>query len=147
MNRLDTLRSHLEQGGRPFGRWTDDIRQLVTTAQAARDLVHCPPHEFGPEHVVTLDSALAPLLAKEAGLHPGAVGDPDDGRHECPIDGCDRRVPFQILTCYPHWRLVPRDLQRLVVRLWRDNPGADYLAAREEAIGVVNAKIDYGSRR
>jgi len=64
-----------------------------------------------------------------------------DGKHECPVDGCARRVPFHTLMCHNHWSMVPRDLGRRVLRLWSDERGQQYFAAREEAIGAVNAQL------
>lgn len=64
--------------------------------------------------------------------------------HKCPVDPCGRYVPFGRLMCWSHWRMVPRDLQRLVWAQWNNghiaDPGA-YLKVRQEAIDAVKGAI------
>ncbi len=61
--------------------------------------------------------------------------------HECPADGCRRRLGFGVLMCGCHWRMVPRDLQREVYRTWARGRMPDpvaYMAARQAAVFAVN---------
>jgi hypothetical protein len=61
---------------------------------------------------------------------------PQDGTHPCPIPGCCyRRLPFGLLMCPNHWRLVPRALQKQVYAAWnRGQPSTDYKHVRAAAI-------------
>jgi hypothetical protein len=59
--------------------------------------------------------------------------------HECPIDGCTRRVPSHQLLCAPHWRAVPRDLQRALYRTWDNGRGAGTDAHNEAMHAVIHA--------
>ena len=46
--------------------------------------------------------------------------------------------------CRKHWRLVPPDIQRRVYATWARGRGAgtdEHIAAMDEAIGAVNAKL------
>jgi hypothetical protein len=61
--------------------------------------------------------------------------------HKCPVDGCGAMIQREQLMCYQHWRKVPGELQRLVIRTWNDGQiGAVYMQAREKAIGSVDAQ-------
>lgn len=64
--------------------------------------------------------------------------------HPCHAIGCNVAVPPKMLMCLPHWRMVPRALQK---RVWdtyvpgqerRKDPTADYLAAATAAIRAVH---------
>lgn len=63
--------------------------------------------------------------------------------HHCHARGCERAVPPKMLMCYPHWRMVPRLVQRKVWATYRDgqeitkDPSREYLAAAREAIEAV----------
>ncbi len=37
--------------------------------------------------------------------------------HECPAPRCDKMVIDDLLTCNPHWRIIPADLRRAI---WRN---------------------------
>jgi hypothetical protein len=59
---------------------------------------------------------------------------------ECPIDGCARgRKPNQMM-CWPHWRRVPRPLNKAIFETYANGPREEYLANRSEAIRIVNEK-------
>lgn len=69
--------------------------------------------------------------------------------HECPIDGCNRKVPDERLMCGPHWHRVPAQLQRRVYVTWgqrQRNPAdvacvAEHRKACAEAVRCVNQHI------
>ncbi len=68
----------------------------------------------------------------------------------CPVKGCTRHAKPQQLMCWPHWRRVPKVLNRLVFDTFNafDRAKAphisdrydDYLQARDAAIAAVEAK-------
>lgn len=59
---------------------------------------------------------------------------------ECPIEGCTRgRKPGQMM-CWPHWRRVPRALNKAIFETYANGPRESYLANRAEAIRIVNEK-------
>ena len=68
--------------------------------------------------------------------------------HDCPITGCDVRVPLSMLMCPTHWREVPRDLQRAVNRAWNARKNArssgkamrDHMQACEDAVASVEGR-------
>jgi hypothetical protein len=59
---------------------------------------------------------------------------------KCQVPKCDRRAPPGRLMCGPHWKRVPRNLQRAVWRAFRpeqlkdERPTDDYLVAAKAAI-------------
>lgn len=62
--------------------------------------------------------------------------------HACPIENCIRPAKDGQLMCWPHWRRVPRILNRVVFETYRNlraDPEA-YRRARDEAIRIVNLK-------
>lgn len=64
----------------------------------------------------------------------------DDGKHDCPVDGCTKRVPAHILMCKSHWQTVPRQLQRDVYATYAHGTGVateEYAEARRLAIDAV----------
>jgi hypothetical protein len=69
--------------------------------------------------------------------------DVGDGKHKCPIDGCEELLPYNILMCRGHWRLVPGAIQGQVYTWWkafqRGGKGAAerYLEVRKAAIDAV----------
>jgi hypothetical protein len=63
----------------------------------------------------------------------------DDGRHACPKIGCDKRLFMPTLACSQHWYAIPEELRRRINRTWRNGSMAEYLAAREEAVAILNA--------
>lgn len=63
--------------------------------------------------------------------------------HTCHADGCNVEVPPKLLMCAPHWRMVPKALQR---RVWatyvpgqevRKDPTSEYLEAMRAAVAAV----------
>ncbi len=76
--------------------------------------------------------------------------------HHCAVYDCTVQLPYHILMCRPHWRMVPKPMQRDVTGSWRlasrvsdQTPGdpdrvrtvRDYLAARQAAVDLVNGKV------
>ena len=60
----------------------------------------------------------------------------------CPINGCTAHAKPNQLMCWPHWKRVPRALNRAVFDTYanlRRDPAA-YRQARDAAIAAVNAK-------
>ncbi len=78
--------------------------------------------------------------------------------HVCPANDCQQRLARHVLMCRPHWRMVPKVLQRDVNATWRtaarlatepmgdsDRVQAvrDYLVARREAVNFVNGRLSH----
>lgn len=64
-----------------------------------------------------------------------------DSTHECPADGCNRRVAPGMLMCPADWRRVPGPVRRALWRAWDDGAGAGtpaHHAAMAAAIRSVN---------
>lgn len=60
----------------------------------------------------------------------------------CPIHGCERAARSEQLMCFEHWALVPKVLQVLIWRLWRQGkPVEGYREAVSNAIEQVNARV------
>lgn len=63
--------------------------------------------------------------------------------HRCHAVGCLVPVPPRMLMCGPHWRMVPENLQRAVLRHYRrgqvtdKRPSHEYLLAATDAIVAV----------
>ena len=60
----------------------------------------------------------------------------------CPVSGCDALAKPGQLMCWPHWRRVPKSLNRAVFDTFanmRKEPAA-YAQARKAAIAAVEAK-------
>jgi hypothetical protein len=64
-----------------------------------------------------------------------------EGTHACPIPGCRyHSLPYGLLMCPDHWRLVPRALQKQVYAAWnKGRPTVDYIHVRKDAIKAVTA--------
>ena len=66
--------------------------------------------------------------------------------HTCHARGCTKPVPPRMLMCYPHWRMVPKALQRAVWATYRPgqertkDPSPEYLDAAGAAIDAVARK-------
>lgn len=61
--------------------------------------------------------------------------------HPCPIPQCEHRISKSLLMCWPHWRRVPKFLQRVI---WREVKSADrteYTKAVKQAIEIVTEKV------
>ncbi len=76
--------------------------------------------------------------------------------HACAVDDCTKPLPYHILMCRPHWRMVPKPMQRDVTATWRRasklsgaqlaNPERiqavkDYLTGRKTAVDFVNGRV------
>lgn len=61
-----------------------------------------------------------------------------DSTHECPRDGCVRRVPRERLACPRHWAAVRPYTKSLVYAAYRDGDIAAHAAAMREAIQEMN---------
>jgi hypothetical protein len=59
-------------------------------------------------------------------------------KHHCHWPGCDRQVPPALWGCLPHWRKLPKDLQREIWRTFQPGqertmtPSRAYVAAAEK---------------
>ncbi len=71
--------------------------------------------------------------------------------NRCPI--CTAKIPDHKLMCWPHWDLVPEQLQAQVLGLWKTvlrgaNPSIkrlamqEYKQARDAAIAHVKESVD-----
>lgn len=66
--------------------------------------------------------------------------------HYCHAYGCPVPVPPKMLMCLKHWRMVPRDLQKLVWATYRPgqeddkNPSVEYIFAQQMAIKAVRER-------
>lgn len=64
-------------------------------------------------------------------------------KHLCHADGCTREVPPSLVMCGPHWRSVPRHLQRELWAQYRrgqesdKRPSARYLITQEVCVCAV----------
>lgn len=69
----------------------------------------------------------------------------DPQGHTCHADGCTKQIAPALFMCLPHWRQVPRDLQREIWRLYEPgqeqtkDASAEYLAVASRAIAAVAA--------
>lgn len=62
--------------------------------------------------------------------------------HECPANGCTRRVAFDMLMCRTHWFMVPRPLQQAVWDTYYGGAGTPpHVEAMGAAIDAVNRKL------
>ena len=63
--------------------------------------------------------------------------------HLCHAKGCQIPVPPKLLMCLRHWRMVPKDIQRLIWHHYRPGqeidkkPTAEYLQVMQMAIDAV----------
>lgn len=60
--------------------------------------------------------------------------------HPCAIPNCERKAKDQQLMCWPHWRRVPRALNKAIFHTYDHGPIADYRANVAEAVRVVQEK-------
>lgn len=60
--------------------------------------------------------------------------------HPCPIDGCERPAKDGQLMCWPHWRRVPKELNRAIFDTYRRRAWSEYRVNRDESIRIVNFK-------
>lgn len=61
--------------------------------------------------------------------------------HGCAAEACDKQIERRLLMCIEHWRMVPKALQREVLR-WSHPMGRrdGYFAAVRAAIAAVREK-------
>lgn len=63
--------------------------------------------------------------------------------HSCHATGCKKAVRPALLMCLPHWRMVPKDIQKLVWKNYRPGqevdkrPTREYLEVMKRAIRAV----------
>lgn len=63
--------------------------------------------------------------------------------HTCHARGCTVPVKPELLMCFRHWKIVPREIQRLVWRHYRPgqcddkNPSEEWHQAADAAIRAV----------
>lgn len=62
--------------------------------------------------------------------------------HDCPRQGCGRRVPSHMLACARHWYQVPKPLRLAVWAAWNNGAGAGTMAHR----GAIDAAISAMNR-
>lgn len=67
-----------------------------------------------------------------------AQGQRPDTTHECPKDGCSRRVSRSQLACKAHWAWVSPPVQREVYAAYRSGDVGRHVAAMEAAIAEMN---------
>jgi hypothetical protein len=60
--------------------------------------------------------------------------------HPCPIKGCTTPAKDEQMMCWPHWRRVPKALNRAIFETYRSRSWEEYGANRDEAIRIVNEK-------
>ncbi len=78
--------------------------------------------------------------------------------HVCPANDCQQRLARPILMCRPHWRMVPKVVQKDVTSTWRNaarlaqepmgdsdrvQAVRDYLVARRAAVDFVNGRLTH----
>jgi hypothetical protein len=62
--------------------------------------------------------------------------------HACPIPDCERPAKDGQLMCWPHWRRVPRALNKAIFATCAYGPHGAYLAHVAEAIGAWKYAAD-----
>lgn len=60
--------------------------------------------------------------------------------HACAIPACARPAKGFQLMCWPHWRRVPRALNRAIFDTHANGPRESYAANVAEAIRVIQEK-------
>jgi hypothetical protein len=60
--------------------------------------------------------------------------------HACRIPDCPRPAKDGQLMCLPHWRRVPRALNRAIFDTYAHGPRHDYLTNVDEAVRVIQGK-------
>jgi len=61
-------------------------------------------------------------------------------RGPCAIPGCERGAKPNQLMCWPHWRRVPRALNRAIFETYARGPRASYDANVAAAVAVIQEK-------
>lgn len=77
-------------------------------------------------------------------LRDGEPGGPG-AMHACPVTGCPAApLPRAILMCPPHWRMVPKKLQRAVYAAYAGGRGLGTTVlhrAQDDAVAAVLAHL------
>lgn len=60
--------------------------------------------------------------------------------HACPIPDCERSAKDGQLMCWPHWRRVPKILNRQIFDTYGARDWPNYRIARDEAVRIVTLK-------
>lgn len=60
--------------------------------------------------------------------------------HPCRVPDCLKPAKDGQLMCWPHWRRVPRALNRAIFDTYRNGPRSAYLDNVGEAVRVIQAK-------
>lgn len=60
-------------------------------------------------------------------------------KHVCPAPRCGESLPPHVFACRRHWRALPAELQRKVVKGWRSADAGAYLSAHREAVAWLAA--------
>ena len=69
--------------------------------------------------------------------------EPRERPHTCHARGCGKQVKPELLMCFPHWRRVPKKIQRAVWDAYRPGQCDDkdvsdeWMRAADAAIGFV----------
>jgi hypothetical protein len=113
-----------------FCRWCKKFFEYKgTTADA-------PPHGCEPEKTGV-------EAAHVVHLSPETIRIPTAGIHCCHARGCRVSTKPEMLMCFRHWKMVPRDIQRWVWRTYRPGqcddkrPSKEWHAAADAAIAAV----------
>jgi hypothetical protein len=63
--------------------------------------------------------------------------------HRCHAIGCEKEIDPKLLMCFPHWKLVPKFLQKQIWKWYRPGqeidkrPSREYMAVQRLAIDAV----------
>ena len=60
--------------------------------------------------------------------------------HPCAIPGCSRPAKDGQLICWPHWRRVPKALNRAIFDTYANGPIESYRSNVAEAVRVIQEK-------
>lgn len=60
--------------------------------------------------------------------------------HACAIPGCTLQAKDGQLMCWPHWRRVPKALNRAIFDTYANGPRESYRENVAEAVRVIQAK-------
>lgn len=63
-----------------------------------------------------------------------------DATHECPAEGCERRVARSMLACRKHWARVSRTTQAEVYAAYRSGDATRHWEAMQTAIAEMNGR-------
>lgn len=100
-----------------------------------------------------VETTVDPELIAAAGqtyptpIYPELAADDTLAVHQCHVHPCDEVVVPEKLMCGPHWKMVPKALQRRVLEHYREGqcadkrPSPEYLVAARTAINAVEATV------